>query len=54
MVEAYIFMKGEPDVIQSYNEQFQIAMGLIKWKAMDIIEQMPIKLDKKELRLVNV
>ena len=30
LVEAYIFMKGEPDVIQSYNEQFQIAMGLLK------------------------
>ena len=30
LVEAYTFMKGEPDVIQSYNEQCQIAMGLLK------------------------
>tara|TARA_R100000995_G_scaffold84913_1_gene65752 strand:- start:111 stop:755 length:645 start_codon:yes stop_codon:yes gene_type:complete len=30
LVEAYIFMKGEPDIIQNYNEQFQIAMGLLK------------------------
>jgi hypothetical protein len=30
LVEAYIFMKGEPDVIQSYAQQFQTALQALK------------------------
>jgi hypothetical protein len=30
LVEAYIFMKGEQDVLDSYNKQFMSALGLFK------------------------
>ena len=30
LIEAYIFMKGEPDIIKNYTEQFQIAVGTLK------------------------
>lgn len=30
LVEAYVFMKGEPDMIQSYEQMFQTALGQIK------------------------
>tara|TARA_R100000935_G_C2796656_1_gene148465 strand:+ start:336 stop:980 length:645 start_codon:yes stop_codon:yes gene_type:complete len=30
LIEAYIFMKGEPDIIKSYSEQFEIAIGTLK------------------------
>ena len=30
LVQAYIFMKGEPDIIQQYQQQFEIAVGQLK------------------------
>ena len=30
LVQAYIFMKGEPDVIQFYNQQYEVALGQIQ------------------------
>ena len=30
LVEAYIYMKGEPDLIQAYQQKYQEAMGLLK------------------------
>ena len=33
LVQAYIFMKGEPDVIQLYQSQFDTALGQLKLEA---------------------
>ena len=33
LVQAYIFMKGEPDVIQLYQAQFETALGQLKLEA---------------------
>ena len=33
LVQAYIFMKGEPDVIQLYRNQFDTALGQLKLEA---------------------
>ena len=30
LVEAYIFMKGEPDMLAAYEKQFKEAVGLFK------------------------
>tara|TARA_R110002020_G_scaffold11095_3_gene42145 strand:+ start:1349 stop:1990 length:642 start_codon:yes stop_codon:yes gene_type:complete len=30
LVQAYIFMKGEPDIIQQYQQQFEISVGQLK------------------------
>jgi hypothetical protein len=30
LVEAYVYLKGEPDMIQTYQQKFQEAMGLLK------------------------
>jgi len=30
LVEAYIYMKGEPDLMQAYEKQFVSALGLFK------------------------
>jgi len=30
LVQAYIFMKGEPDITQQYQQQFEIAVGQLK------------------------
>jgi hypothetical protein len=30
LVEAYIYMKGEPDLIQAYQQKYQEAMALLK------------------------
>ena len=30
LIEAYIFMKGEPDILQNYNQQFQQALLRLK------------------------
>jgi|TARA_R110000823_G_scaffold271913_1_gene391281 hypothetical protein len=30
LIDAYIFMKGEPDIIKNYSEQFEIAIGTLK------------------------
>ena len=29
-MQAYIFMKGEPDIIQLYQTQFEAALGQLK------------------------